>query len=143
MSQFTTENLHRTAMNAIKKHKLWWMCDVVAYLPCSHDTFYRRIAVGSEEYEEIVKSLSLNRIREKIELRTKIKDKNESGGLLALYKILCSQEERKRLSLAYVETKDAPEESEKETTLDLSTVPTNILEQLEDYLNGLNDDNQG
>lgn len=37
---YKTEELEKTAIKAIKEHKLYFIEDVIAFLPCSKPTFY-------------------------------------------------------------------------------------------------------
>lgn len=137
---YNKEELFENAIILIEENELWWIRDVVAFLPCSLDTFYRLFPLDSDEYDAITKKLEKNRTKDLIQVRKNLKEKAQAAGLIGLYKILGSSDERKRLSLTYVETKDKSSE-EPEQALDLSKLPTDMLEQLEEYINNTEDEN--
>ena len=75
---------------------------------CSKDTFYKYFPVGSEAHTEIVDMLEDNRISMKMRIRDRLYELNQSAGLIALYKLIGTEEERVALSNIKVEQKNTP-----------------------------------
>lgn len=82
---------------------LLFIQDVIDLLPISKDTFYRFFPKGSDEYDAIKEKLEENKVNTKIELRRKMQKSSNPANLLALYKLICSDEERKNLSMKHIE----------------------------------------
>lgn len=82
-------------MKAITKHKLFFIEDVVAYLPCSKPTFYEH---KLNESIDIKTALENNKIEIKVSMRNKWFKSDNATLQMGLYKLLGSQEEYHRLS---------------------------------------------
>ncbi len=93
---------------AIKEHNLYFIEDVVAYLPCHKATFYEYFKVDSDELNKIKDLLNQNKVVKKVALRKKMGESERETGWLALYKLIGTEEERKKLSQTYhdLTTKD-------------------------------------
>lgn len=100
---YKTSNLLDKAKKAIKEHGLYFIEDVVAYLPCAKSTFYEHIPNESDNYKSIVELLEENRISDKVVMRKKWKDSDNATLQMGLMKLLSSDEERRRLSMEYRE----------------------------------------
>lgn len=83
-------DLEKQALKAIKEHNLMFVCDLVAYLPCSSSTFY---AKNLEKSEAIKEALEQNRIRTKNGLRAKWYKSENATVQIALYKLLANPQE--------------------------------------------------
>jgi len=97
---YNTDELKEKAIAAIKKHNLFFIEDVVAFLPCSKPTFYEH---KINEVDELKELLEENRIAVKIKLRKKWEDSDNATLQMALMKLICTDDERKRLSMEYKE----------------------------------------
>ena len=100
---YDTKELKEKAEKAIKEHGLYFIEDIVAYLPCSKSTFYEHIPNESNDYKSIVELLEENRINDKVSMRKKWKDSDNATLQMGLMKLLSTDEERRRLSMEYRE----------------------------------------
>ena len=88
---------------------LFLVCDLVAFLPCAMSTFYDFFPDGSEEMEVIKELLNNNKVNVKIKLQRKW-EKSENATLqMGLMKMICTDEERKKLSTTYSENENKNE----------------------------------
>jgi len=85
------------------KHKLFFVEDIVAMLPCSKPTFYEFFPPDSNELNELKELIDTNRTYIKIGLRKKWNDSEAPALQLSLYKLICSNEERKNLSMTHAD----------------------------------------
>jgi len=86
------------AKEAIVKHKLFFFDDVIAFLPIASSTFY---AWEMEKSEELKELLSQNRTELKVSMRSKWYKSNAPALQMALMKLICNDDERKKLSMNY------------------------------------------
>lgn len=91
------------AMNAIKENDLYFIEDVVAYLPCSKETFYQFFPLKSDESDALKEELERNKVKSKVGLRKDWRQGNNPTSQLALYRLIGSDEERRKLSTSYQE----------------------------------------
>lgn len=98
---YKTQDLYSKAIEAIKSNNLFFLADVYAYLGISHDTFYKHFPLESEKMEAIKEAIDKNKARTKISIRSKLHSSTSPTGLLALYKLICTDEERKALSMQH------------------------------------------
>jgi len=103
MALYDKEEIKEIAIEAIKKHNLFFISDIIAYVPCSTATFYVYFPEGSEESETFKELLEENRIRIKSAIRAKLFQSNKAGELLALYRLVCTPDERRVLNQQYIE----------------------------------------
>lgn len=101
---YDKELIFQQAKDVIANNNLFFIEDVVAFLPCGKTTFYEFFPVESNEMNTLKKMLEANKIRTKASIRNKLY-KGKGGDLIALYKMICTDEERKALSMSYVEAK--------------------------------------
>lgn len=98
---YNKKDLYKNALNAIKEFNLFFIEDACAYLGVSKDTFYRHFPLESDESNAIKEELDKNKARTKISIRSKLHKSTSPTGLLALYKLICTPEERKALSMQH------------------------------------------
>lgn len=89
------------AKQSIIEHSLYFIEDIVAYLPISKPTFYEYFPLESNELNELKGLLEENKIKMKVQLRQKLSKGEKAAEILALYKLICSDEERKALQMVY------------------------------------------
>lgn len=100
------------AKDVIVKHNLFFIEDIVAFLPCSKPTFYEFFPVDSNEFNELKDLLETNRTELKVSMRSKWYESNAPALQMALMKLIATPEELKKLSVNYNEN--------------LSTLTTNL-----------------
>ena len=91
------------AKENIVKHRLFFIDDVISYSGISKQTFYDFFKVDSDELDEIKELLNKNKVEVKVSIRQKLFKGNKAAELLALYKLICTDEERKALSMNYTD----------------------------------------
>ena len=100
---YDKSKLYEQAKEAIKKHKLIFIEDIVAFLPCSKPTFYSLFTIDSNEFNDLKELLETNRTELKVSLRSKWYKSNNATLQMALMKLICTPEERKMLSMQHID----------------------------------------
>ena len=121
---YDKQKIFEQAKEVIVKHKLFFIEDIVAFLPCDKTTFYRFFDINSNEYNELKELLETNRTELKVSMRSKWYKSNSPALQMALMKLIGNQEELRRLSMQHIE--------QKQTNIDLSGLTT---EEIKDLLN--------
>jgi hypothetical protein len=103
---YNTEELFNTAIEQIRKHKLFFIEDIIAYLPCAKPTFYEHFPNDSNYYKRMFQELEINRTEIKVSLRSKWYKSNAPALQMALMKLICNDEELKKLSMTYNENRN-------------------------------------
>jgi len=101
--KYNKDNIFKKSKEAITKHKLIYISDVLAFVPCSKTTFYELFKDGSDELNELREMLERNRIEIKTAIRRKLFESDKAGELLALYRLCATPEERQILNQQYIE----------------------------------------
>ena len=87
---YDTIELEKKVLEAIETHKLFFIEDIVAYLPCSRATFYNH---KLDKLDTIKEALEKNRIEIKCSLRKKWYNSDSAVLQIALYKLIATDEE--------------------------------------------------
>jgi hypothetical protein len=119
---YDKKKIHEQAKEVIVKHKLFFIEDIVAFLPCDKTTFYRFFDINSNEYNELKELLETNRTELKVSMRSKWYKSNSPALQMALMKLIGNQEELRRLSMQHIE--------QKQTNIDLSGLTTDEIKNL-------------
>ncbi len=98
---YDRKKIFAQAKEVIVKYKLFFVEDIVAYLPISKPTFYEFYPDKSNELNELKDLLEQNRTDLKVSMRSKWYKSNAPALQMALMKLICSDEERKKLSMTY------------------------------------------
>lgn len=101
---YDRDEIFQQAQAAIRDHNLFFIEDVVAFLPCGKTKFYEFFPVESNEMNTLKKMLDANKIRTKASIRNKLY-KGKGGDLIALYKMICTEDERRALSMSYIDAR--------------------------------------
>ena len=91
------------AKEVIVKHNLFFVEDVVAFLPCSKFYYYDAFPVDSNEYNQLRELLEANKVRTKTSIRAKLFRSEKAAELLALYRLICTSEEHQKLNQQYID----------------------------------------
>jgi hypothetical protein len=97
---YDTKQLEKQAIEAIKKHNLFFITDVSAFLPCTTSTFYEH---ELEKSEAIKEALEENKISTKNSMRAKWYKSDNATLQVALMKLISEDDERKKLSQSYTD----------------------------------------
>jgi len=103
MALYDKNKLFEQSKEAIEKNNLFFIEDIVAWLPCTKATFYEYFPVDSDELNELKGMLEVNKIRTKSSIRAKLFRSEKAGELLALYRLICTPDERRKLNQQYIE----------------------------------------
>lgn len=99
---YKTEDLKKKALSATKKHKLMFIEHIVAYLPCSKETFYNH---KLHESDDIKKAIEINRVGRKSKMLSNWIDSDSNALQIAAMKMIGTDEEAHRLSGTRTEIK--------------------------------------
>jgi hypothetical protein len=104
---YKTNELERLSLEAIEKYKLFFIEDVVAYLPCDKSTFYAHKLHESNAIKEALLTVKTNI---KVSMRSKWYLSEQPTLQLALMKLISSEEELRKLSMSHnvLEEKEKP-----------------------------------
>jgi hypothetical protein len=91
------------AKDAIIKNNLFFIEDVVAFLPIAKKTYYEYYPIGSDESNELKELLEVNKIKIKSSMRSKWYKSTAPALQLALYKLIAMPEEIKALQMNYTD----------------------------------------
>jgi hypothetical protein len=94
------------AKEMIVKHKLFFVDDIVAFLPCSKSSFYEFYPDGSDELDELKELLNVNRTTLKVSMRSKWYTSNAPALQMALMKLIATPEELRKLSMQFIESEN-------------------------------------
>ena len=103
---YDRKKIFEQAKEVIVKHKLFFVDDIVAFLPCATSTFYDFFPANSEELEVLKELLNQNRTELKVSMRSKWYKSNAPALQMALMKLICTDEERKKLAMQYSENEN-------------------------------------
>lgn len=91
--KYDIEELFKQACDLTEKHKLLFVEDIVALLPCVKSTFYAKFPEGSDYLNSIKEIIDRNRVTLKVSMRKKWHDSDNATLQLALYKLLANPQE--------------------------------------------------
>ena len=100
---YDRKKIFEQAKEMIIKHKLFFVEDIVAFLPISKPTFYEFFPIDSNEFNDLKELLETNRTELKVSMRSKWYKSNAPALQMALMKLICTDEERKKLAMQYSE----------------------------------------
>ena len=95
---YDRNKIFKQAQDVIREHNLFFIDDIVAWLPISKPTLYEFFPLESNELNELKKMLEDNKVRMKTSIRAKLY-KGKGTDLIALYKMICTDEERKAIAM--------------------------------------------
>ena len=99
---YNKEELFEKAKEVTIARKLFFVEDIVAFMPCTKSTFYEHFPIHSDEMNCIKGLIEENKINVKVTIRSKLL-KGKGMELIALYKLIGTDEERQRLSQQHVD----------------------------------------
>ena len=100
---YKKKEIYNQAIEAITKNNLFFIEDIVAWLPISKPTFYEFFPLESNELNNLKDLLNINKIKTKSAIRAKLFKSDKAGELLALYRLICDDDERQKLNQQYIE----------------------------------------
>lgn len=103
---YDRKKIFEQAKEMIVKHKLFFVEDIVAFLPCAKPTFYDFFPPDSNELNELKELLETNRVSLKVSMRSKWYTSNAPALQMALMKLIATPEELRKLSMTHVQSED-------------------------------------
>lgn len=94
------------AKEMITKHKLFFVEDIVSFLPCDKTTFYKFFPPESNELNELKGLLETNRTTLKVSMRSKWYTSNAPALQMALMKLIATPDELRKLSMQFIESEN-------------------------------------
>lgn len=85
-------------MQVIEERNLFFIEDLVAFLPCDRATFYRKFPQGCDECDNIKSALETNKVRTKSAIRHRLFNMDNPTAQIALYRMIATPEERDAIS---------------------------------------------
>ena len=101
---YKTDELEKQALEAIEKHKLFFIEDIVSYLPCDKTTFYAHKLHESNAIKDALLEVKTNL---KVSMRSKWFRSENATLQLALMKLLSNAEELRKLSMQHQVNEEA------------------------------------
>lgn len=106
-------------LKSIKEdRKIVFITDVMAAVDIATGTFYKYFPFGSDDHKTIIDALNKNKVATKRIIRDRLLECNSANGLIALYKLLGTPEERDILN-SVKETQNETKQ-DKEITLKIN-----------------------
>ena len=103
---YDRKKIFEQAKEVIVKHKLFFIEDIVSFLPCNKTTFYEFFPTDSNQSNELKGLLETNRVSLKVSMRSKWYLSNAPALQMALMKLIASPEELRRLSMNHQVTEE-------------------------------------
>lgn len=98
---YDRKKIFEQAKEMIVKHKLFFIEDIVAFLPISKPTFYEYFQIDSNDFNELKELLETNRTELKVSMRSKWYKSNAPALQMALMKLIANPEELRKLSMTH------------------------------------------
>jgi hypothetical protein len=118
---YDRNKIFEQAKEVIVKHKLFFVEDIVAFLPISKTTFYEYFTPDSNEMNELKGLLETNRVTLKVSMRSKWYTSNAPALQMALMKLIATPEELRKLSMNHQVTEETEKPIFKQIDLDVIT----------------------
>lgn len=119
----TREQYEAEILKVIKEENIFFISDIFAfYKGCSRSTFYTH---ELDKLDTIKNAIDDNKVLTKYQIKSNWLKSNNPTLQLALFKIICSDDERMKLSMNYLNI-----EKPKEIGFDLSKLSDQVLDEL-------------
>lgn len=100
------KKIYEQAKNVIEgDDNVLFLDDVIAELPISKPTFYSWWPKGSDKYNELLALINNNRVKVKRCIRLKLRISGKAAELLSLYRMICTEDERRAINQNYIDVK--------------------------------------
>ena len=100
---YSTEKLFEQAKKIAKDPDIYFINDIIGFLPCSKQTFYDHFPEDSDQLDSLKEIITENKITKKKEIRKKLGKSERAAELLSLYRLIAEPDERQKLNQQYVE----------------------------------------
>lgn len=103
---YDRNEIFEKAKEVTLENNLFFIEDIIAYLPISKPTFYEFFPIDSNELNDLKELLEHNRVSLKVSMRKKWQDNPAPALQMALMKLIASPEELKKLSMQFIESEN-------------------------------------
>ena len=100
---YDTKQLFEQAKGVIQRNPIFFIEDLLGFLPCSKPTFYEHFKIESDELNTLKELIDQNKLKTKTGIRAKLYKSEKAAELLALYRLICTPDERRMLNQNYLE----------------------------------------
>ena len=97
---YDKKKLEKQSLEAIAKYKLFFIDDIISYLPCSRATFYN---LGLDKLDTIKDELTKQKTELKVSMRSKWYKSDNATLQMGLMKLVSTDEELRKLSMNHNE----------------------------------------
>ena len=98
ITRYDREAIFEKCKEVIEQNRLFFIEDVIAILPIRKPTFYVYFPMESYELNTLKEMINKNKVLTKTEMRSRWYQSENPTLQIALYKTICSDDERKMLS---------------------------------------------
>ena len=116
---YDKEQIYKTVLEIVQTKKLYNIEDIVAFLPIGKTAFYDYFPIGSNEMNTIKSHCDNVKIDLKAQIRTKLLASDKAAELIALYKLIATDDERKALSMQQIDHTTKGESLNKITAIEV------------------------
>lgn len=103
---YNKEEIFNKAKEMIAKNKLFFIEDLVAYLPISKTTLYEYFPINSDELNTLKELLEIQKVVLKVSMRSKWYASTAPALQMALMKLISTPEELRKLSMQFIESEN-------------------------------------
>ena len=100
---YNKKKIYEQALADAEKYHFFFIDDLVAWLGISRTTFYNFFPPESDKLNDIKERLEKNKLTTKHQIRQRWSESYNPSEQIALYKLIATPEERKKLSSNYIE----------------------------------------
>jgi hypothetical protein len=103
---YDKQKIFEQAKEMIVKHKLFFIEDIIAFVPIGKTKFYEFFPPDTNDTNELKELLNQNRTELKVSMRSKWYKSNAPALQMALMKLIATPEELRKLSMQFVESEN-------------------------------------
>lgn len=96
--RYTKEYLLEKSLKVIEEHSPTTIDEMISFIGCSRETFYKKIQVNSKEYEQIFSAIKLAKLRVSNKLKAKILESDNPTLIISGIKLYGSEEDKQALN---------------------------------------------
>lgn len=100
---YNRKKIYEQALKDAETYHFFFIDDLVAWLGISRTTFYTFFPADSDKLNKIKEQLEKNKLTTKHQIRQRWSESDNPSEQIALYKLIATPEERKKLSSNYIE----------------------------------------
>jgi hypothetical protein len=114
---YNTAKLFNDAIEIAGMDGIYFMEDIISLLPCTKPTFYAHFPEDSNELNALKEQLAKNKVSTKVRIRMKLEGGEKAAELIALYKLIATDDERRALSMTQIDHTNNGKEFQAQTII--------------------------